>query len=87
MPMDKEMYLQELLKWISSDSLLVIDGSGYIGCIYCSFKVICLVNFPDIIKGQKGSVDAIKLTVEVKEVFIIRATAYYMVYFSILLEG
>jgi hypothetical protein len=85
--MDKEMYLQELLKWISSDSLLVIDGSGDIRRIYCPFKVICLVNFPDIIKGQKVSVDAIKLTVEVKEVYIIRGTAYYMVYFSILLEG
>ena len=26
--MDKEKYLQELLKWIASDSLLVIDAKG-----------------------------------------------------------
>lgn len=84
--MDKEKYLQELLKWISSDSLLVIDGSGEIRRIYCPFKVICLVNFPDIIKGQKVSVDAIKLTVEIKEVYIIKGTAYHIAYFMITLE-
>jgi hypothetical protein len=87
LPMDNEKYLHELLKWISSDSLLVIDGSGDIRRIYCPFKVISLVNFPEIIKGQKVSVDAIKLTVEVKEVFIIKGTAYYIIYFKIILES
>ena len=85
--MDREKYLQELLKWVSSDSLLVIDESGNLRRIYCPFKVICLVNFPDIIKGEKVSVDAIKLTVEVKEVYIIRGTAYYIVFFMITLES
>ena len=64
--MSKEEYLKELLKWVSSDSLLVIDRSGNLRRIYCPFKVICLVNFPDIIRGEKVSEDAIKLTVEIK---------------------
>ena len=85
--MDKEKYLQELLKWVSSDSLFVIDKSGNLRRINCPFKVICLVNFPDIIKGEKVSVDAIKLTVEVKEVYIIKGTAYYIVFFMITLES
>jgi hypothetical protein len=85
--MSKEEYLKELLKWVSSDSLLVIDGFGNLRRIYCPFKVICLVNFPDITKGEKLSVDAIKLTVEVKEVYIIRGTAYYIAYFMINLES
>jgi len=85
--MDKEKYLQELLNWVSSDSLFVIDKSGNLRRIYCPFKVICLVNFPDIIKGEKVSVDAIKLTVEVKEVYIIKGTAYYIVFFMITLES
>ena len=70
--MDKEKYLQELLKWVSSDSLLVIDGSGNLRRLYCPFKVICLINFPAINEGDKVSVDAIKLTLEVREVHIIR---------------
>jgi hypothetical protein len=85
--MSKEEYLNELLKWISSDSLLVIDQSGNLRRIFCPFEVICLVDFPDILKGQKVPVDAIKLTIEVNEVFIIKGTAYYIIYFKILLES
>jgi hypothetical protein len=84
--MSKEEYLKELLKWVSSDSLLVIDNSGTLRRLYCPFKAACLVTFPDIKQGEKVSIDAIKLTVEVKEVFIIKGTAYYIIYFNILME-
>jgi hypothetical protein len=84
--MSKEEILKELLKWVSSDSLLVIDKKGALRRIYCPFKAICLVTFPDIKQGEKVSVDAIKLTVEIREVFIIKGTAYYILYFKIILE-
>jgi len=84
--MSNEQYLNELLKWISSDSILVIDKSGKLSRVYVPFWVVSLVDFPDIIKGQKVPVDAVKLTVEVKEVFVIRGIAYYIIYFKILLE-
>lgn len=83
--MSKEEYIRELLKWIDSDSLLVIDKTG-LRRIYCPFKVISLFDFPNIAKGEKVSVDAVKLTVEVKEVFIIKGIPYFIVYFKILLE-
>ena len=82
--MSKEEYLRELLKWVSTDSIWVIDKKGHLRRIYCPFRVICLVNFPDITQGERVAVDAIKLTVEVKEVYIIRGVAYYIVYFKIL---
>ena len=85
MPMSKEEYIQELLKWVSSDNLLVIDEKGLLRRIYCPFKAICLVTFPEIKQWEKVSVDAVKLTVEVKEVFIIKGIAYYIIYFKILL--
>lgn len=85
--MDKEEYLKELLKWVSSDSLLVIDRKGNLRRIYCPFKVICLVNFPDITKGQKVAVEAIKLTIEIREVYIIMGVAYHIAYFTITLEN
>ena len=84
--MSKEEFLQELLKWVNSDSILVIDKKGLLRRIYCPFKAICLMDFPAITKGEKVSVDAVKLTVEIKEVFIIRGVAYYIIYFKILLE-
>jgi len=85
--MDKEKYLKELLKWISSDSLLVIDRKGNLRHIYCPFKVICLVKFPEITKGQKVAVEAIKLTIEIREVYIISGVAYHIAYFTITLEN
>ena len=85
--MSKDEYLKELLKWISSDSLLIIDQSGNLRRLFCPFMAICLIDFPEIIKGQKVSVEAIKLTVEVNEVFIIKGTAYYIIYFKIILES
>jgi len=85
--MSKEEYLKELLKWVSTDDMLVIDKKGLLRRIYCPFHVICLVSFPDIKQGERVPVDAVKLTVEVKEVFIIKGTAYYIIYFKILLES
>ena len=84
--MSKEEYLKELLNWISSDNMLVIDKKGLLRRIYCPFQVICLVTFPEIKQGDQVSVDAIKLTIEVKEVYIIRGTPYYIIYFKIILE-
>ena len=83
--MSREEYLMELLKWVSADSILVIDKSGKLRKVYVPFWVISLADFPDITKGQKVTVDAIKLTVEVKEVYVIRGIHYYIIYFKIIL--
>ena len=85
--MDRDKYLQELLKWVSSDSLLVIDNKGALRRIYCPFKAVSLVNYSAINKGEKVSVEAIKLTVEIREVYIIKGIAYYIVDFIIIMEG
>jgi hypothetical protein len=74
------------LKWVSSDSLLVLDKLGKLRRVYVPFWVVSLIDFPDITKGQVVPVDAIKLTVEVKEIYIIKGTAYYIIYFKIILE-
>jgi len=84
--MSREEYLKELLKWVSSDSILVIDKSGKLRRVYVPFWVVSLVDFPDITKGEKVPVDAIKLTVEIKEVYVIRGVHYYIIYFKIILE-
>ena len=84
--MSKEEFLQELLKWVNYDSILVIDNKGLLRRIYCPFKVICLMDFPNIKQGEKVNVDAVKLTVEVREVYIIKGIAYYIIFFKIILE-
>jgi len=84
--MSKEEYLREILKWVSSDSILVIDKNDVLRRIYTPFQAICLVTFPDIDQGEQVSVEAIKLTVEIKEVFIIKGIPYYIIYFKIIME-
>ena len=83
--MSREEYLKDLLNWVSSDNLLVIDKSGKLRRVYVPFWVLSLVDFPDITKGQTVPVDAVKLTVEVKEVYIIKGVAYFIVFFKIIL--
>lgn len=85
--MSKEEILKELLKWVSSESILVIDKLGVLRRIYTPFQAICLVPFPEIKQGEKVSIDAMKLTVEIKEVYIIKGTAYFIVYFKIILDS
>ena len=85
--MSREEYIQELLKWVSSDSILIVDSSGKLRRVYVPFWVVSLVDFPEITKGDKVIVDAVKLTIEVKEVFVIRGIAYYIIYFKILLDS
>ncbi|HDZ40336.1 MAG TPA: hypothetical protein ENH59_01465 [Bacteroidetes bacterium] len=83
--MDNEEYLKELLKWVSSDSLLIIDVEGLVRRIYCPFEVICLAEFNDIDIGEKVSVDAYKISLSLKEVYIIKGKAYLIYYFRIIL--
>jgi hypothetical protein len=84
--MSTEDYLKDLLKWVSTDSIWVIDKRDHLRRIYCPFRVISLVNFPDITKGEKVAVDAVKLTLEVKEVYIIKGTPYYIIFFKIIVD-
>jgi len=82
--MSSDEFLRELVRWVSSDSILVIDSTNKLRRIYCPFEVIAIVNFPDIAQGQKVHVDAVKLTIEIKEVYIIKGKAYFIVFFRIL---
>lgn len=85
--MDNEKYIQELFKLVKEDSILVIDMKGALRRIYCPFNVICLVAFPDIPEGKKVAVEAVKMTLSVKEVYIINGKAYFIIYFKILPPG
>jgi hypothetical protein len=46
---------------------------------------VSLVDFPEIARGQKVTIDAVRLTVEVKEVYVIRGVHYYIINFRIIM--
>lgn len=75
----------ELFKIVSTTSILVIDHKGTLRRLYCPFKVAALVGMPpQITVGVSYLVEAVKMTLELKEVYIIQGKGYYICYFKII---
>jgi len=79
-----EEYLKELLKQVKSDSILIIDTEDKLRRIYCPFNVIVIRLVPNLRIGDIAVVEAVKITLELKDVYIIRGKAYYIWNFKIL---
>lgn len=78
-------YILELFKIVSTASILVIDSQGNLKRLYCPFKVVAVVSSPpQIIVGEIYYVESLKMTLELKEVYIIEGKAYYIWYFKIM---
>lgn len=76
-------YILELFKIVDTNSILVISPNGKLRRIYCPFVVICKVNVPPLFQWSEYEVDAVKMTLQLEEVFIISGKAYYVSYFTI----
>jgi len=62
----------------------VVDKYGKVKRLHCPFKVLAVVDIPpDIAEGQYYLVDFVKMTIDLKEVFIIHEKGYYISYFQI----
>ena len=80
-------YILELFKIVSTTSILVVDREGILKRLYCPFKVVAVVELPpQIVVGASYYVDAVKMTLELQEVYIIRNRAYFIWYFKIMKE-
>lgn len=78
------LYILELFKVVSTDSLLVVNSKGILKRLYCPFKVVAIVDSPpQIIVGAFYMVEAVKMTLELKEVYIINGKGYFIWYFKI----
>jgi hypothetical protein len=79
-----KLYILELFKIVSTDSILVINSKGILKRLYCPFRVVAIVDSPPhIIVGAFYMVEAVKMTLELKEVFIISGKGYFIWYFKI----
>lgn len=78
-------YILELFKIVNTTSILVIDQKGTLKRMNCPFKVVAIVEIPpQITAGVSYYVDAVKMTLELKEVFIIQGKGYFICFFRIL---
>jgi hypothetical protein len=78
-------YILELFKIVSTTSILVVDQYGRIKRVNCPFRVIAIDDVPpDIIIGDFYMVEAVKMALNLKEVFIINGKGYYIRFFQII---
>ena len=77
-------YILELFKIVSTTSILVIDREGNLKRLKCPFKVVAVVELPrQITVGASYYVDAVKMTLELEEIYIIQNKGYFIWYFKI----
>jgi hypothetical protein len=80
-------YVGELFRIVSTTSILVIDRKGTLHRLNCPFRVLAVSDVsPDITEGKLYSVDAVKMSLDLKNVFIINGEGYFIWGFLILLD-
>jgi Fe-S cluster assembly ATPase SufC len=75
--------LSELLKYSSPHEIYVITHYGVLIRLFCPFKVKILQDIGALKSGQTVLVQEIKVTLELKTVYIIDNDAYYYHHFNI----
>ena len=77
-------YISEFFKIVGTNSVLIVLSTGKLKRLYCPFMVICKVEVPPLQKGGKYAVEAVKMTLQKQDVFIIEGRAYFVWYFKII---
>ena len=76
--------LAELLKYSSPKELWVITWNNILKRIFCPFKVKVMQDVGLLKRGQIVLVSEVKVTLELKTVYVIDKEAYYYYHFEIL---
>ena len=84
--MDNREYIRELFRVVSINSILIIDRYGLLRRIYCPFRAIIVIPVGVFKTGMIVLVDAVKMTEDLQDVFVVEGKAHYLVHFQILLD-
>jgi len=77
--------LAELLKYSSPREIYVITHYNALKRVFCPFRVTVLQEIGTLKKGQIVLVQEIKVTYELKTVYIINNDAYFYYHFDIIM--
>jgi hypothetical protein len=75
--------LAELLKYSNSKELFIVNYNNLLKQLLCPFDVTVLHTIKDLKKGQIVLVDEVKITMQLKTVYVIKGKAYYYHHFDI----
>ena len=79
-------YIQELFRVVSIDSILVIDRNGTLKRIHCPFRAIVVIPVGEFVDGSIVLVEAVKMTLDLQDVFVVEGKAYFLIHFKIMLD-
>lgn len=81
-----ERQLAELLKYSSPNELYVITWNNLLKLLFTPFKVSVIEDIASLLKGEEVWVEEVKITKDLKTVYIIQGRAYYYHHFEILMD-
>ena len=75
--------LAELLKYSNPKTLYIVTWNNLLKILFCPFKVIVKHDIGNLKKDQIVWVEEVKITKELKTVYVINCKAYYYYHFTI----
>jgi hypothetical protein len=78
--------LAKVLMYSSSDSIYVVTLDNVLKQVFTPFKTIVLSDVGQLSKGEIVWVEQVRVTIQLKTVFIVNTKAYYHYHFSLIIE-
>lgn len=75
--MDKKKYIKELFEVLDTHSILIINKDNQIIRLNVPFTVLVVREVPGLRKGDLGSVTAIKMGLELIDIYVVNGKLYY----------
>jgi len=82
---EKKKYISELFKDVSPYSILIINHIGHLERLYCPFYVRVIADVHFLEKGSVKAVKAVKMSMELIDVYVIDSGTYY--YYNFIIIG
>jgi len=79
-----EKQLAELLKYSSPSTLYIVTWDNLLKLLLCPFEVVVKHPIGDLSEGEKVLVEAVKVTADIRTVYIVKGRAYFYYHFEIL---
>jgi hypothetical protein len=81
---EKKKYIEEIFNYCKIDSILVINKTGSLERLDCPFEVLVIQNVGELEKGLICLVNAVKMDLQLIDVYIIGNKAYYYFNFKVI---
>ena len=78
--------LAEQLKYSSSEYIYIVTWNNVLKQLFCPFRVTVLASVGALFEGQIVWVEHVKVTMQLKTVFVIDGSAYYYYHFEIVID-